>query len=113
MAVNVCGLVELETSSVPEPAGSASSTGASWWLVRRDRLMQASPEFRGWWSHHDIGVGEVSRKELHHPRAGLLVLQPTMLVLANDPNPKLFLYTPLAQTNTAEKLAWLVKTRSA
>jgi len=91
-------------------ASSGSSTGEPWWLSRRDRLMQASPEFRQWWSRHDIGAVGVSHKELNHPRVGLLVLQPTTLVLADDPNLKLFLYTPLAQADTAEKLAWLANT---
>jgi len=91
-------------------ASSGSSTGEPWWLSRRDRLMQASPEFRQWWSRHDIGAVGVSHKELNHPLVGLLVLQPTTLVLADDPNLKLFLYTPLAQADTAEKLAWLANT---
>jgi transcriptional regulator with XRE-family HTH domain len=93
-------------------ASSGSSAGEPWWISRRDRLMQASPEFRQWWSRHDIGAIHVSHKELHHPRVGLLVLQPTTLVLADDPNLKLFLYTPLAQADTAKKLAGLTNTES-
>ncbi|GCE14587.1 helix-turn-helix transcriptional regulator [Tengunoibacter tsumagoiensis] len=93
-------------------ASSGSSTGDPWWILRRDRLMQVSPEFRQWWSQHDIGTMNVERKELNHPRAGLLVLQPTTLVLADDPNLKLFLYTPLAQADTARKLAWLANAGS-
>lgn len=91
-------------------ASSGRSIGESWWLALRDRLMQASPEFRAWWPRHDITAGGISHKELSHPRAGLLVLQPTTLMLADDPNLNLFLYTPLAQAETAEKLAWLART---
>lgn len=93
-------------------ASSVNSTGESWWLLRRDRLMQVSSEFREWWSHHDIGAVNLSQKELHHPRVGLLALRPTTLVLADDPNLKLFLYTPLAQTDTAQKLTWLANTET-
>lgn len=92
-------------------ARSGSGAGEIWWIVLRDRLMQASPEFREWWSRHDIGT-EGSQKELYHPLAGLLALQSTTLVLADDPNLRLFLYTPLAQTDTAEKLVWLARTES-
>ena len=93
-------------------ASSGSSTGKSWWLLRRDRLLQVSSEFRQLWSRHDVGTIGVSQKEINHPRAGLLVLQPTTLVLADDPNLKLFLYTPLAEADTAEKLTWLSNTAS-
>jgi hypothetical protein len=93
-------------------ASSGSSTGEDWWLSRRDRLMQASPEFRQWWSRHDIGAIQISQKELNHPRVGMLVLQPTALVLADDPNLKLFLYIPLAQADTAKKLSLLADTGS-
>jgi transcriptional regulator with XRE-family HTH domain len=91
-------------------ASSGRSAGEAWWISRRDRLMQVSPEFRQWWSQHDIRAVNVSQKELNHPRVGLLALQPTTLVLADDPNLKLFLYTPLAQADTAEKLARLANT---
>lgn len=92
-------------------ARSSSSTGETWWVALRDRLMQASPEFHEWWSRHDIGTGG-TQKELNHPLVGLLSLQSTTLVLADDPNLRLLLYTPLAQTDTAEKLAWLGRMES-
>jgi hypothetical protein len=91
-------------------ASSGKSTGESWWLLRRARLIQASSEFRVWWLQHEIGAVNLSQKELRHSRAGLLVLRPTTLVLADDPNLKVFLYTPVAQAETAEKLAWLCRT---
>lgn len=73
--------------------------------------MQVSPEFREWWPQHDIGEACVYHKELNHPLVGLLVLQSTTLLFADDPNLKMFLYTPMPQADTAKKLAWLANTQ--
>lgn len=50
----------------------------------------------------------MGRKELNHPLVGSLVLRSTTLLIADDPNLKMFIYTPLPEADTAQKLAWLV-----
>lgn len=83
-------------------------SGDSSFIELRDRLMQASSEFREWWSRHDIGEAPIVQKKLHHPLVGLLVLRTTPLLLAEDPNLKVFVFTPLPEADTAQKLLWLV-----
>jgi hypothetical protein len=70
--------------------------------------MQASSEFREWWSRHDIGEAPIVQKKLHHPLVGLLVLRTTPLLLAEDPTLKVFVFTPLPEADTAQKLLRLV-----
>ncbi|GHO48375.1 helix-turn-helix transcriptional regulator [Ktedonospora formicarum] len=79
-----------------------------WFLEQRDLLMQASSEFRAWWSLHDVNQAHMRRKELNHPVVGSLVLQSTTLQVADAPHLKLFLYTPLPEEDTASKLIQLV-----
>lgn len=80
----------------------------AWFLEQRDALMQASPEFRAWWPLHNVNQAHIRRKELNHPTVGSLVLQSTTLQLADAPHLKLFLYTPLPEADTANKLVQLI-----
>ena len=80
----------------------------SWFAERRDRLMQVSPEFRRWWSQHDVEDALVGYKEFDHPRVGTLHLRSTTLLVATHPNLKMFIYTPV-DMSTTEKLSWLVQ----
>lgn len=80
-----------------------------WFIERRDRLMQASSQFRRWWERHDVGEEHLKRKELFHPGVGLLVVQPMALLVADDPNLTISLYTPLPEAETARKLAQLAQ----
>ena len=74
-------------------------------IERRDRLMEASPEFRSWWNLHEVSEGYSGRKELNHPLVGSLILQSTTLLVATDPNLKLFIYTTLPEADSAWKRA--------
>lgn len=89
-------------------ASSGRGSGEPWFIERRDRLIQASSEFREWWPRHDIGEAQVVQKELNHPLVGSLMLRTTPLLVAADPNLKVFVFTPLPQADTAKKLRWLV-----
>jgi transcriptional regulator with XRE-family HTH domain len=88
---------------------SAGHNGTSepWFIERRDRLMEASPEFRTWWKLHEVSEGYSGRKELNHPLVGSLILQSTTLLIANDPNLKMFVYTALPEADAAQKLTRL------
>jgi transcriptional regulator with XRE-family HTH domain len=80
-----------------------------WFIERRDRLMGASAEFRSWWARHDVGEGQLKRKDLMHPVVGLLVVQPMALSVAENPNLTVYVCTPLPEADTARKLARLAE----
>jgi len=84
-----------------------NGAGEPWFIERRDRLMEASPEFRTWWQLHEVSEGYSGRKELIHPLVGSLILQSTTLLVATDSNLKLFVYTALPEADSAQKLARL------
>lgn len=61
-----------------------------------ERLRRDSPEFAGWWDAHDIRTGgEAGRKELHHPRRGLLRFEYATFQANDDPALRLTVYTPV------------------
>lgn len=83
-----------------------------WFLELRDRLLQASAQFRAWWPLHEVKQAHLRRKELNHPVVGSLVLQSTTFQVADPPHLKLFLFTPLLEADTASKLVQLVTSPS-
>lgn len=89
-------------------ASGARAGGEPWFSERRDRLIQASAEFREWWQQHEVSEVHTAEKELNHPVVGSLMLRSTMLTVTTDPNLKLVVYMPLPQMDTAQKLAWLI-----
>ncbi|QBD74822.1 XRE family transcriptional regulator [Ktedonosporobacter rubrisoli] len=90
-------------------ASGAQHADEDWFIQRRDQLMQASSQFRMWWIRHDVGEERLKRKELVHPVMGLLVVQPMSLVVEDDPNLTVCLYTPLPEEETADKLTRLAQ----
>jgi transcriptional regulator with XRE-family HTH domain len=90
-------------------SGGHNGVGEPWFIERRDRLMEASPEFRAWWHLHEVSEGYSGRKELHHPLVGSLVLQSTILIVADDPNLRLFVNTALPEADSVQKLAQLAR----
>jgi transcriptional regulator with XRE-family HTH domain len=67
-------------------------------------LREASPEFRAWWSAHEVrGSGE-GRKVLHHPYGATLVFEHATFRHAENPQQRLMLYTPDPATR-----AWMVE----
>jgi len=81
--------------------------GESWFIERRDHLMQASPEFHTWWKMHEVGEAHMEQTSLNHPRVGSLKLQLTALRVVDNPNLQIFVYTPLPQMDTSQKLVIL------
>ncbi len=71
-------------------------------------LRQASPEFCKAWKRHEVArVGE-GRKEIHHPIAGTLVFEHAVFNPVEASEQRLTLYSPVPDTDTAEKLAELL-----
>ena len=60
-----------------------------------ERLHQGSPEFAGWWKAHDIRAAAAGRKQLKHPKKGLLRFEHASFQANDDPSLKLVIYTPV------------------
>jgi transcriptional regulator with XRE-family HTH domain len=75
------------------------------------RLKAASPEFCAWWPEHDVHGRPAGRVELHHPQAGLLVLERMTLHVHDHPDLKVQVYTSLPEAGTPAKLQALVQAR--
>ncbi|MEU6816991.1 helix-turn-helix transcriptional regulator [Streptomyces sp. NPDC046860] len=67
----------------------------------------ASQEFTALWAERDIEDQGQIRKELMHPRAGLLVVESTAMRVPARPDLLIVLHTPLPEADTAAKLEWL------
>lgn len=88
-------------------ASSARHTGDPAFTRLITALMDAAPEFRLWWPHHDVLGRPEARKDLDHPRVGRLALEQTTFHVDTNPDLRLVLYTPLPEDDTEEKLALL------
>jgi hypothetical protein len=72
-------------------------------------LQQVSPKFQHWWHRHDVARPPEWRKELDHPIVGRLSLNSTTFLIPPTAKLRLVVYTPAAQTSTADKLIQLQK----
>ena len=71
-------------------------------------LRQSSKEFRAWWSTHDVILPIERSKVLRHPKAGRLTLHLSILQVFRSPHLKLFSFTPVEGTDTAQRLVSLL-----
>jgi transcriptional regulator with XRE-family HTH domain len=94
-------------------ASTQRSVGEAWLTELVHNLGQVSPEFREWWSRHDIQGVQTEHKHLIHPLVGLLVLQAKTFQVADHPDLQMIVYTPVSETGTAAKLAVLSEPLSA
>jgi MmyB-like transcription regulator ligand binding domain/Helix-turn-helix domain len=88
-------------------ASTERYVGEPWRGALVAELERASPEFRAWWPQHALQATHAEKKELHHPVVGRLVLQPATFQVTDAPALRMVIYTPLAEANTAQKLAQL------
>jgi len=72
-------------------------------------LMQSSPEFRKWWTKHDVSRDVPRQKRIKHPLAGRMVFEYASFMVAEQPGMKLVVYTPLEEDQTDVKLARLLR----
>lgn len=80
------------------------STGDLRWAELIAALQKVSPEFRSWWSCHDVARPLDWQKELDHPVVGKLLLNSSTFGVHPTGNLRLIVYTPVAETDTASKL---------
>lgn len=66
-------------------------------------LQRVSPEFRHWWTRHDIRGGTEGLKEYDHPVVGRLMLEYTIFLVEGTPDLRFVAYTPLPGSDSLEK----------
>jgi transcriptional regulator with XRE-family HTH domain len=71
-------------------------------------LLRSSPEFAAIWRRHDVSRGTGGTMEIDHPEAGVLRFETAVFAAVEDDEQRLILYTPQADTATAERLAALL-----
>ncbi len=71
-------------------------------------LLAASPEFRAWWSDHEVLRGPEGKKVLNHPQAGYLAFEHLMFQMYDEPDLKVIVYTPINEGETAAKIRQLL-----
>jgi transcriptional regulator with XRE-family HTH domain len=60
-----------------------------------ERLRGGSPEFATWWKAHDIRAAASGRKQMRHPKKGMLRFEHASFQANDDPALKLVIYTPV------------------
>jgi transcriptional regulator with XRE-family HTH domain len=71
-------------------------------------LKEASPEFRSWWPHHEPDYALDGHKTMRHPLVGLLEFEHVTLQVPSDPDVKVTIYMPVADTRA--RLQALIET---
>ncbi|GCF08635.1 hypothetical protein KDI_21990 [Dictyobacter arantiisoli] len=79
-----------------------------WFKILVEELQQKSPDFREWWSRHDIQSVYLGHKKLHHPLIGQLAFQPSMFQVIDAPDLQMVIFTP-AEAETEKKLIRLTQ----
>jgi transcriptional regulator with XRE-family HTH domain len=72
-------------------------------------LRQASPEFCKAWKRHEVARSGEGRKRIEHPKVGTLLFEHAVFHPGEAPEQRLVLYTPVAEADTAAKLAELLE----
>jgi hypothetical protein len=82
--------------------------GDPWMTELINDLLAASPEFRAWWSDHEVLRGPEGKKVLNHPQAGYLAFEHLMFQMYDEPDLKVIVYTPINEGETAAKIRQLL-----
>jgi transcriptional regulator with XRE-family HTH domain len=90
-------------------ADSARHVGDPHFEQLIEALREVSPEFREWWSRHEVARSGVGRKILRHPKAGKLAFEHAVFKLEETPEQRLILYSPLPIADTPAKLEKLLR----
>jgi transcriptional regulator with XRE-family HTH domain len=73
-----------------------------------NELLEASPEFRRYWSRHDVASVGDGFKHIYHPVAGELKLDYTLFSVPNYPDMSMIVYTAAKGSVDEQKLRELV-----
>ncbi len=78
-----------------------------WFVEFISDLKVKSKEFYLWWSRHEVqSIGEVNKK-INHPIVGSIEFEFCSFDISDKPNLKLIINTPLADTDTIQKMELL------
>src|SRR5437667_8888060 len=84
-------LAEFHTASARYP-------GDRWFEELIEDIKQVSPEFRRLWPYHDAPKSQDGHKVMEHPTLGHLEFDHVTLQVPSDPDLRIMIYTPLAET---------------
>ncbi len=84
--------------------------GDPWFAELIRDLEAASPQFRQWWTQYDVLEPMDRRKVMNHPVMGTLVFEHVTLLVPENPDLKLMIYSPLPECDTPNKLRQLMET---
>lgn len=73
-----------------------------------DELTEKSKEFQLWWPRHDIMGTPIGKKEIRHPKAGIMVMEHITFQVYDNPELKVTMYRPLNENKAVEKLTRLL-----
>lgn len=82
--------------------------GDPWMTELINDLLSISPEFRAWWSDHEVLRGPEGQKVLNHPQAGYLAFEHLMFQMYDEPDLKVIVYTPINEGDTEAKIRQLL-----
>jgi len=91
-------------------ASYARNVDDPWFNELLQLLRERSPEFAAWWTDHDVQLGQEGEKTYHHPDAGTLTFDFTVLDVTDEQFAvaKLVTYVPVPGTGTRERLEALL-----
>lgn len=92
--------------------------GDPWMTELIHDLLDSSPEFRAWWSDHEVLRGPEGIKILNHPQAGYLFFERLVFQMYDTPDLKVIVYTPTHEDDTPAKIrrllaSWRASTASS
>ncbi len=67
-------------------------------------LSEKSPEFRAWWSRHDVLAPIAGHKRIRHPEMGTMTFEYMSLAVDGGSSLRVTVYTPLSADGTIDKL---------
>jgi transcriptional regulator with XRE-family HTH domain len=89
-------------------ASTAQNVGEDWHKRFVADLAGRSPEFRDWWSRHDVRGTHAGPKLYDHPIAGRLVFEPMTLRYEDETMLWVMIKVPVPDTDTPARLARLL-----
>jgi len=92
-------------------ATNARYPGDEWFEELIEDLKLVSPEFRRWWPHHDVRSSLDGYKVMEHSTLGRLEFEHLTLQVLSDPDVRIMIYAPLAETRA--KLVRFLETETA
>lgn len=91
---------------------SAQHLDDPWFKTIIEQLQQVSPEFRHWWSLHEVRQQRELPIAFSHPEVGRLLLQPVTVQFTYDPQFFMRTLLPSPETDTTAKLLQLMSGRA-